>query len=180
MIRLLAVISGFLAVGLLTGCYEKMDGKDAGQGPLYRHHFIGMSQVSQGTNATKLKQVWGLKTTAAARQTVLDKLALAPREFWRKELPANAPDQKELIRPLLDDVLLYETYIDIRGPVGRSEGVLAIRLPKERITAWSANLTKLVQGWNLGVSAATSGRDGKGMECQREGWARSCAGNDCG
>ena len=55
-------------------------------------------------------------------------LAKAPREFWLKKLPANTPDVSALARPLLDDLLAAESWMEIRGPNQRLEGVLAIQL----------------------------------------------------
>lgn len=138
---------------LLTGCYEKTESKETGaSGPLYRHHFVGMSQVAKGTNATKLKEVWALKASADFRQQVLDKLAGAPREFWRKQLATNAPEQKEVVRPLLDDLVANESILEIKGPSTRAEGFLAIRLPKDRVGVWNTNLWKLVQNWKPGTT----------------------------
>src|SRR5690242_13502418 len=106
MMRKLVVSLGLATTALLAGCYEKADTKETGaSGPLYRHHFAGMTQILKGTNAAKFKEVWALKSSAEVRQQLLDKLAVAPREFWRKQLPTTASDQKELLRPLLDDLV---------------------------------------------------------------------------
>lgn len=164
------VVAVTIAVAaLVTGCYEKADVKEtAASGPLYRHHFVGMNQLLKGTNAIKVKEIWGLKSTPALRDEILNKLAVAPREFWRKQLPTTATDQKELIRPLLDDVLNSESYLDIKGPSTRPEGALAVRLSPDRMTVWNNNLTKLAAAWTVGAPEAVQAGNAKGWTIKRK------------
>src|SRR5688572_32151535 len=100
----LAIVSGLAAI-CLSGCVEPpKGGKEAQTGVLYRHHFVGGNRISQGTNATKIKEVLARPSTKAMGAETVKKLARAPREFWKKQLPAKAKDGAEFIQPLLEDI----------------------------------------------------------------------------
>ena len=157
-------------IGLGFGCYEKMaSNQGASSGPLYRYHFVGTTKLSQGTNAANLKKVLALPATAELREEAFQKISKAPVEFWRKNLPGGVPDGAAFIRPLLDDLLAAESYLEVRGPASRSETVLAIQLNDQRAAAWDNNLSKLVAAWQLGQPAAVNGAGAKGWEIKRKG-----------
>src|SRR5437667_12596239 len=100
------------SAGPSTTRYSKSSGQSA-NGPLYRSHFIGMFAVNQGTNASRLKEVWSLPASQDLRKQALDKIAKTPFQLWQKSLPAGAVDQPALIRPLLDDLVNSESYIEL-------------------------------------------------------------------
>jgi hypothetical protein len=154
---------------LLSGCFEKADVKETGaSGPLYRQHFVGMTQLLAGTNAAKVKEIWNLKSTPALRDEFLNKLAQAPHAFWSKQIPSSALDQKELIRPLFDDLLNSESYLDIKGPSTRPEGALAVRLSADRMKIWNDNLTKLASAWSVGNPETAQSGNAKGWTIKRQ------------
>src|SRR5688572_31369765 len=100
----LAVVIGLAVVCLLGGCLEPpKGGKTSDTGVLYRHHFAGATSIAAGTNATKLKEVLELPASKKMGAEAVAKIARAPRELWKKHLPAKAPDGAEFIRPLLED-----------------------------------------------------------------------------
>src|SRR4051812_19367470 len=111
----------------VAGCDDKTNSTGSNL-PLYRSHFIGMGKVVQGTNASKLKEVWALPASHQVRKEALDKIATAPFQLWRKSLPSGARDQSALIRPLLDDLLSSESFIELKGASAKYDAVLAIEL----------------------------------------------------
>lgn len=148
----------FLAIaglGLGLGCLERPLGKaNTGTGLLYRHQFAGTAALAKSSNGTKLKEILALPETKGLQDYALPMLAKAPREFWLKKLPANTPDVSALARPLLDDLLAAESWMEIRGPNQRLEGVLAIQLNDERARLWNTNLWQWLRAWQLGTPAA--------------------------
>src|SRR6266404_449798 len=96
----------------LAGCDDKSK-PIAASGPLYQSHFIGMAQLDQSTNAPKLKEVWALPSSEALRKQALEKIAKTPFTLWQKSLPSGATDRPELIRPLLDDLLSAESFVEL-------------------------------------------------------------------
>lgn len=118
--------------------------------PIARWHFSGRAALAQGTNATRLKAIEALPATAALRGQIAGSLARAPRQFWDKELPAGTPDGATLLRPLFDDLLVAESFGEVRGPLGRTETALAIELTDARAALWSTNLWQLAAAWKLG------------------------------
>jgi hypothetical protein len=161
----LTLVLGSVLAGLATGCLEKSGGKPGAQfGALLRLHFAGSTPLARDTNSAKLRQIWALPATAELRQQTFQKLAKAPHQFWLKNLPAGVSDQAPLIRPLLDDLIANEWFLEVRGPVERSESVLAIQLTDERAKAWRTNLWQLCQGWKLGAPREVTLEGAKGWE----------------
>ena len=164
-----AVIPGLVLAGLLSGCYEKSGGPPEAQfGALLRWQFVGTAQLASSSDAAKLRQIAAVPSTAEFRDEVLQKLARAPQAFWAASLPAGVADQSALIRPLLDDLLTAESFLEVRGPIERSETVLAIQLSDSRAGLWQTNLWRLVQNWKLGTPQAWSVEGFKGWELKRQ------------
>jgi len=163
------VIPGLVLAGLLSGCYEKSGGRPEAQfGALLRCQFVGTAQLASSPDATKLRQIGALPTTAGFRDEVFQKLARAPHQFWLANLPAGVADQSSLIRPLLDDLLTAESFLEVRGPIERSETVLAIQLNDSRAGVWQTNLWRLVQEWRLGMPQVCTVEGYKGWELKRK------------
>jgi hypothetical protein len=141
-----------LAICFGVGCFEGPSGKqpDSG-GVIYRHHFAGRAEMARSTNAANLKNALNLPASKQLREQLSQKLSKAPREFWQKEIPATAPDGAEFFKPLLDDLFSAESYLEVRGPTGRPESVLAVKLDDARAKLWSTNLWSLLSRWNLGT-----------------------------
>ena len=70
----------------------------------------------------------------------LDKLSTAPWRLLTTSVPlSNAPTA--LLRPLLDDLVQEETYIEVVAGTNQSaETILAIKLPADRAALWRTNL----------------------------------------
>lgn len=172
----IAAILSCLTVGLLSGCFDKPKAVNA-NGVLFRSHWIGMNEVARGTNAPKLKEVWGLPASQELRKQALDKLAKTPFQLWRNALPQGAIDNTSLLRPLLDDLINSETYIELKGPSSDFHSTLGVQLDSTRSVLWHTNLLELLAGWKFSrpqaLSPQTAGWTARGkditVQLQNEG-----------
>src|SRR2546421_7994248 len=151
-----------------TGCLDKATSAGPGgtrssksdasspSGSLWRFHFIGMTELNQGTNASKLKEVWSLPASQELKKQALDKIAKTPFQLWQKSLPSGTTDQASLIRPLLDDFITSEAYVDLKGPAADYDSVIALRLDAERARLWETNLWQLLSAWKFPKPQALS------------------------
>src|ERR1041385_991281 len=83
-----------------------------GDSLIFRVHFVGSEQLVAAPESTKLKEIFDLKSSAALREEALTRFALLP-SFWLGDiLSKGAPTQTNLFRPLLEDLLAHECYVD--------------------------------------------------------------------
>lgn len=157
-----------LAAALLTaGCFDQAGGARSYKGPLLRYHSASRAQVAAGTNATVLKQISALPATVELRGQLAQKLAAATLPFWRKELPADAADQSALLRPLFEDFLSAEAFLEVRGGAGSTDTALAVEVTEPRAQVWSSNLKQLADAWKLGSPREITTDGFKGWEAKR-------------
>lgn len=139
---------GFLliAVTLLAGCGKPAtpppDATPTAQPstPVLRFHWLGKKRLATEANATNFMAIWNLPESAKLEAQTLAKLATAPWRLWQTNVAVSkAPTA--LLRPLLDDLVQEEVYLEaIGGPNQPSELVFAIRLPADRAALWETNL----------------------------------------
>jgi len=171
--KVFTVISIVAALACGAGCGKK----DAGEKPaqqvntdvLIRCHFVGTASLANNTNAARLKDLWSLPETQHLVEQTLQKLAHAPRTFHGDQITA-AQDERgaALLRPLLDDLLRHESFLQVRGTADKTaEWTLLAQLPAERLKIWQTNLKELMQLWNLGVPATNTLEGFAGWEVKR-------------
>jgi hypothetical protein len=125
---------------------------------LVRVHWLGLKQVGTDTNAAQLMKVWQLPSTAALVAQTLDKLSR-----WPGHGETNAASTQ--FRPLLDDLIASEFYLELRVPTNSQFAIrdaqlcLALRLPADHAQLWQTNLAA--------ASAALAGSCR--CECSRSG-----------
>jgi hypothetical protein len=108
-----------------------------------RVHWQGMNRVSADTNAVQFMKIWQLPPTKALMAQTLDKLSLAPWRLLHRGVETNAA---ALLRPVLDDVLANECYLQIRSITGQPEQwAFAIRLDDRRAALWQTNLARVME-----------------------------------
>lgn len=114
--------------------------------PVVRVHWIGKKAIATDTNAVDLLHVWSMPETLALQRQTFDKLAAAPWSFLRHQ---SNPASTNLLRPLLQDIVDEESYIEIAASADdtnqREEMVLAIRLNGERAGLWQTNVAAALQ-----------------------------------
>jgi len=109
-----------------------------------------MDRIAQQTNGAGFLKIWRLAESEKLKSQTLDKLALAP---WRaaatnRLLPGTnlaalvrQNHSAALVRPLLDDLVKSEFYLEIREPkAGSPQIALAVLLDPKRAAEWDSNL----------------------------------------
>jgi hypothetical protein len=128
-------------------------------------HWVGRKQLASQTN-TALAGVFGLPETAKLQAQTLDKLA----QWMMGKPPETAPADPQgsnsnsptatttnLFRPLLDDLVDAESYVEIRTPSNQPpEFALAVRLDNQRAALWETNLAAALGPLPWHVPAAHS------------------------
>ncbi len=178
-------IATLVGVGLVlqSGCRknENRDGKSDASDLLVRCHFVGSGQLAGDTNAAKLKEIWNLPETRRLAGRTLGKLSHAPKTLFAEAVDA-AQDERgaALLRPLLDDVLRQESFIQVRGATDRpTEWTLLVRHPGDRSGGWRTAIGELLQVWKLGNAVTNTVGGMSCLEVKRSGtpglirWAES-------
>jgi hypothetical protein len=172
-----------LLLVLGNGCKKSEAGNsDAGSAtkppsqndPVATIHWLGMKRLSGDTNAAGFLKIWGLPETEKLKAQTLDKLALAP---WHvadtNGLPAvtnyaalvQENPSASLLRPLLDDLVQEEWYLEIRDTKEKTgELAMALRLNSERAGLWETNLGSVLE------SLTATGRTGLQSAGSSRGW----------
>jgi len=119
-------------------------------------HWVGLKKLTAEANAAGFLKIWRLPESERLKAQTLDKLALAP---WRLSVTSTAPVDTNyaallrqnapasLLRPLLDDLVQDECYLEIRQENKGQQGqlALAIRLEANRSAVWQTNLASVVE-----------------------------------
>ncbi len=160
-----------IAAALFVGCKNDFTqvGRGAAGSPdqlVLRARFIGSEQLLKDADAAQLKEIWNLKSSVDLRNEALDQFSRLPFLWLYPSLPKNSTDQAALFRPLLNDALVHESFIEWRTTPVFS---LAARLPEARAKAWDTSLRQAITNWKLGTPS-TFDRDGRsGWELSRLG-----------
>ncbi len=136
-----------------------------------RVHWLGKKQIAAQTNSARFMSLWNLPESANLETQTLDKLALAlagvsqatgvrvqppptnssalatnylPLFTNYQALVASHP-AAALLRPLLDDMVREEWYLEIQQVASQScELALAVRLDEQHAGLWTSNLTEVL------------------------------------
>ena len=118
-----------------------------------RIHFAGAGQISADTNAVAFTNLWCSSEAQALREQTLNKLSRAPYHWLKQKIHSGTNDGAGQLRPLLDDLLGAEWFLQIRDATnGAPELALAIRLNAGRAQLWQASLKNVLEAWT-GMSA---------------------------
>ncbi len=111
-------------------------------------HFAGAEKISKDTNSVAFTNLFCSPEAMALRGQTLNKLARAPYQFLLKRMTAGASDETARLRPLLDDLLRAEWFLQIRDATnGSPEFALAVCLDKNRAELWRTNLADVLELW---------------------------------
>ncbi len=134
---------------------------------LFNYHFVGTGDLFKTTNAATLKNIWELPESVTLRGNVLDKLSRTPEQLFGAPVSGDS-EAASLIRPLLDDLLVAESLVEVRrGTTGPGEVVIAVRLTKEQAARWDSNLQKVVTAFTKAKSANTEWEKFNGWEVKQ-------------
>ncbi len=148
-----------LTLGLLVGCGKPQTSGPKSETPTpnsqlptsaLKFHWLGKERLATDLSATNFMAIWNLPESARLEAQTLDKLATAP---WRlgqtNGAVSNAPTA--LLRPLLDDLVQAESYLELAGnPNQPGELVFAIRLSAARAALWETNLPQVLHSLSAG------------------------------
>ena len=113
-----------------------------------RIHFAGAEQISADTNAVAFTNLWCSPEAQALREQTLNKLSRAPYNWLKQKMLSSTNDEAGRLRPLLDDLLGAEWFLQIRDATdGSPEFALAIRLNAGRAQLWQTNLENVLEAW---------------------------------
>ena len=111
-------------------------------------HFAGAEQIFANTNSAALTNYFCSAEAQALREQTLNKLSHFPYSWFKSRLAAGTDDGADQLRPLLDDLLRSEWFLEIRDITnGVPETALAIRLNTARAQLWQDNLAEVLQSW---------------------------------
>jgi len=176
-----------VATGLGTGCKKPASAPPVLPPPspetIARVHWLGKQRLAADTNAASVMAVWNLAQSRRLEAQVLDRLAVgllttndvsaitnqltvttAPSAATNQPLTitnyqAHLTGAPALLRPLLEDVLQHESFLEIRQVTNQpGELALAIRLDAERAGLWETNLAAVVESLAGGRVTAVPGR----------------------
>lgn len=136
-----------------------------------RIHFAGTAQLAADANADKLNEIAGLPESRDLREQTLQKLATAPFRFLKGKVANQTNDHASLIRPLVEDLISSELYIEMSGPTNPvPDFMLAVRVNNERAAVWRKNLATVLASWTgLPVKEIKAGSFG-GWELKKHEW----------
>jgi hypothetical protein len=113
-----------------------------------RVHFVGAEQISADTNAVAFTNLWCSPEAQVLRGQTLGKLSRAPYEWLKSKILPGTGDGAAQFRPLLDDLLSAEWFLQVRDTTnGSPEYALAIRLNAGRAQLWRTNLATVLPMW---------------------------------
>ena len=116
-------------------------------------HFAGGDQISTDTNSLAFTNLWSSPEAQVLRGQTLDKLARAPFKLLLDRITPHATDKAERLRPLFDDLLQSEWFLNVHDATnGSPEFALVIRLNSNRAGLWQTNLANVLESWT-GLSA---------------------------
>jgi hypothetical protein len=169
-----ALVCSVFVVG--TGC-KKSDAnapqsEATDNSPVATVHWMGAARLTKEANATGFLKIWRLPETDRLRAQTLDKLAIAPWLLSSTNRPPATTNyatlvrenhSASLIRPLLDDLVQNECYLEVREAKPASAQVaLAVRLDSKRAGFWETNLGA--------VFAAVSGSHASTAQSAARAW----------
>lgn len=145
LVAVLSVLIGCKPASTSPDAAKLSSDESAGATTIARLHWLGKKKLAAEANATNFMAIWNLPESAKLETQILDKLATAPWRLWHTNAPfTNAPTA--LLRPLLDDVIQAESYLEVRGGTNQpGELVFAIRLNDGRAALWHSNLPVVLE-----------------------------------
>ena len=145
--RYLAVMLTLTLGGLTGRAVDAAAGKENGD-LIARIHFVGAAQIASAPNAAKWNEIRALPESAEVWRDVIQKLGTAPFRMMNRNSPPRKNDEAALISPLMEDILMSESYLEAGGASNAwPEVALAVKLNSARAKVWQNNLAKVLKDW---------------------------------
>ena len=177
--RIKRIVRVFLFAGMLAagaGCGKSESDRPYGLESPYvpsadtvaRVHWLGEERLGVAASASVLMRLWAIPASANLQAQTLDKLFTFPGR-WLAGETTSPGIVREQVRPLLDDVVWNESYLEIHHPANQPvEFAFAIRLNPEHASIWETNLASVLESLT-GVRPLTSATDHPGWSFQQPG-----------
>jgi hypothetical protein len=111
-----------------------------------RLHWLGIRRIAADQKAAGLKRVWDTPESVRLKAQTLDKLSSALGRLLTGQTNQAGGNS---LRPLLDDLVSQECYLEIRqasnAPSASDEIVLAVALNAERAHQWQTDLAAVTE-----------------------------------
>ncbi len=115
-------------------------------------HYQGAAKIRDSEGGDTFKRILSSEATAPIRELLVEKLAGAPDQLLYG-LGTRALDTRvKLMSPLISDLIEHESYGEIHGAAASAINLsLAVKLPKDRQSAWNVNLRRYAGslGWEV-------------------------------
>lgn len=129
-----------------------------------RVHWLGKARISADTNSAYFMSIWNMPESVKLEAQTLDKLATAPWRLSRghRTSARGLPAATNLLRPLLDDVVRAESYLEVSQATNHlGAAVFAIRLNDARAALWETNLAEVLESLTeIRPTPGSAGRQG--------------------
>jgi hypothetical protein len=152
---LFAAVMVIVVVGILFWLRISNSNKSAALSPantIVRIYFTGAANLAADTNSPGFTNIFCCSQARALESQTLDKLARAPRTWFKNKLSPGTPDGSAQLRPLLDDFLTSKWVFQMCDATSSPEYALAIQLNDNRAQLWETNLRTLLESWT-GIQA---------------------------
>jgi hypothetical protein len=114
---------------------------------LARLHWVGKNRLSADPNASNVLTIWSLPETTKLRDYFLNKLAAGLCRVAGSGLSSDTNAPIPLLRPLLDDLVEQESWMELRQASNNAaEVMLAVRLNEAQANSWRTNLASVLEG----------------------------------
>jgi hypothetical protein len=140
-----------------------------------RFHWLGKQRLAADTNAASVMEIWNLPESKSLETQTLDRLTLgllasnqlpvaggqspATNPPLASQLPTTNNPPSTLLRPLLEDLLQQECFVEVRQATNQpGELACAIRLSETRAHLWETNLAAVVESMTGSRAAPAPGR----------------------
>lgn len=111
-------------------------------------HFVGAEKISADANSRAFTNFFCSAPAQALKVQTLDRLSHAPYNWLKEKIAGGAGDNAAQLRPLLDDLVKAEWFLDACSAAdGSPEFALAIRLDNNRARLWQDNLASVLESW---------------------------------
>lgn len=158
-----------LLLGMACGTGAVARGNDKPPDNLVaRIHFMGTAQIAADKQAVKLNEIRAVHESGALWNEIVEKLATTPFRVMNQNSPPRKNNHAELMRPLVEDMLRSESYVEMQGTNELwPEVAVAIKLDNQRAELWKGNLAKALTDWT-GISVTDIQMDGfQGWELKK-------------
>jgi len=122
-----------------------------------RIHWQGKTKISANGNAADLLKILDLPETLKLQDQTLDKLSTAP---WRLLLGQTNLTSARLFRPLLDDLVSQECYLEIRpatnAPGAPNQIIFSVNVNADRANSWQSTMTEIMRTLSADAPASNN------------------------